>query len=157
MVAHIRSFADSLRSFPYCNPRQLALRRLCCQPCCTVLVEMPVELDLWHLAAGLGLFLFGMHQLEKALQQLAGRSFKVFLREHTSRPVNGVFAGLLTTVALQSSTVVSLLVLALVGTGIVSLSSAIAIVLGANLGSTATGWIVASLGFKLDIENCRCY
>lgn len=113
---------------------------------------MPVELDLWHLAAGLGLFLFGMHHLEKALQQLAGRSFKVFLREHTARPVKGVFAGLLTTVALQSSSVVSLLVLALVGTGIVSLASAIAIVLGANLGSTATGWIVASVGFKLDIE-----
>ncbi|MCI0516643.1 MAG: Na/Pi symporter [Woeseiaceae bacterium] len=113
---------------------------------------MPVELDLWHLAAGLGLFLFGMHHLENALQVLAGRSFKVFLREHTSRPVKGVFAGLLTTIALQSSSVVSLLVLALVGTGIVSLASAIAIVLGANLGSTATGWIVASIGFKLDIE-----
>lgn len=113
---------------------------------------MPIELDLWHLAAGLGLFLFGMHHLEKALQLLAGRSFKVFLREHTSHPVKGVFAGLLTTVAMQSSTVVSLLVLALVGTGILTLASAIAIVFGANLGSTATGWIVASIGFKLDIE-----
>ncbi|HEX9852965.1 MAG TPA: Na/Pi symporter [Woeseiaceae bacterium] len=113
---------------------------------------MPVGMDLWHLAAGLGLFLFGMHHLEQALQQLAGRSFKIFLREHTSRPVKGVFAGLLTTVALQSSSVVSLLVLALVGTGILSLASAIAIAFGANLGSTATGWIVASVGFKLDIE-----
>lgn len=113
---------------------------------------MPVELDAWRLAAGLGLFLFGMHHLEQALQQLAGRPFKVFLRDHTSRPVQGVLAGALATAALQSSSVVSLLVMALVGTGIISLASAIGIVFGSNLGTTATGWIVATVGFKLDIE-----
>ncbi len=113
---------------------------------------MSEELDLWRLAAGLGLFLFGMHQLERALTQLAGRSFKKFLRQYTAQPLRGVLAGAVTTAALQSSSVVSLIVLAFVGTGIISLASALGIVFGSNLGTTATGWIVATIGFKLDIE-----
>jgi len=113
---------------------------------------MNEELDLWRLAAGLGLFLFGMHQLERALTQLAGRSFKKFLRLYTAKPLRGVVAGALSTAALQSSSVVSLIVLAFVGTGIITLASALGIVFGSNLGTTMTGWIVATVGFKLDIE-----
>ena len=110
------------------------------------------EFDAWRLLAGLGLFLFGMHQLEVALKQLAGRPFKQFLRQHTSHPVKGILSGAFATAVLQSSSVVSLIVLAFVGTGIISLASAIGIVFGSNLGTTATGWIVATIGFKLDIE-----
>ncbi len=98
------------------------------------------------------MFLFGMHQLEQALTRLAGRSFKKFLRQYTARPLRGVIAGALSTAALQSSSVVSLIVLAFVGTGIVSLASALGILFGSNLGTTMTGWIVATIGFKLDIE-----
>lgn len=117
-----------------------------------ILDAVTEELDLWRLAAGLGLFLFGMHQLEQALTQLAGRSFKKFLRQYTAKPLRGVIAGAVSTAALQSSSVVSLIVLAFVGTGIVSLASALGIVFGSNLGTTMTGWIVATVGFKLDIE-----
>jgi phosphate:Na+ symporter len=113
---------------------------------------MAAELDLWRLAAGLGLFLFGMHELEEALKRLAGRPFKRFLRSYTAKPLRGVLAGAATTAALQSSSVVSLIVLAFVGTGVITLASAIGIVFGSNLGTTATGWIVATVGFKLDIE-----
>lgn len=113
---------------------------------------MAAELDLWRIAAGLGLFLFGMHELEQALNRLAGRPFKRFLRQYTAQPLRGVIAGAATTAALQSSSVVSLIVLAFVGTGVITLASAIGIVFGSNLGTTATGWIVATIGFKLDIE-----
>jgi len=113
---------------------------------------MTTEFDIWRLAAGLGLFLFGMHELERALRQLTGRSFKKFLRQYTAKPLRGVIAGAASTAALQSSSVVSLIVLAFVGTGIISLASALGIVFGSNLGTTATGWIVATIGFKLDIE-----
>ncbi len=113
---------------------------------------METEFEFWRLAAGLGLFLFGMHQLELALAALAGRPFKRFLKTWTDGPVRGVIAGGVTTAALQSSSVVSLIVLAFVGSGLISLPSAIAIVFGSNVGTTVTGWIVATLGFKLDIE-----
>lgn len=110
------------------------------------------DFDAWRLLAGLGLFLFGMHELEVALRQLTGRPFKRFLRQHTAHPVKGVLSGAFATAILQSSSIVSLIVLAFIGTGIISLASAIGIVFGSNLGTTATGWIVATVGFKLDIE-----
>jgi phosphate:Na+ symporter len=113
---------------------------------------LETDIDIWRLAAGLGLFLFGMHQLEQSLKLLAGRPFKKFLREHTANPIKGVLAGTVSTAALQSSSVVSLIVMAFVGTGIIPLASAIGIVFGSNLGTTATGWIVATVGFKLNIE-----
>jgi len=118
-----------------------------------MILAVETDIDIWRLAAGLGLFLFGMHELEQALKHLTGRPFKKFLREHTSHPLKGILAGAATTAALQSSSVVSLIVLAFVGTGIISLSSAIGIVFGSNLGTTATGWIIATIGFKLDIES----
>lgn len=113
---------------------------------------MDSDFDVWRLAAGLGLILYGMKQLEQSLQRLAGRSFKQFLRQQTSRPVKGVLVGTLATAALQSSSIVGLIVLAFIGAGIISLASAIGIVFGANLGTTATGWLAATVGFKLDIE-----
>jgi phosphate:Na+ symporter len=109
------------------------------------------NIDAWRLLAGLGLFLFGMHQLELALKQLAGRPFKQFFKKHTQHPIKGILSGAFATAVLQSSSVVSLIVLGFVGTGIISLASAIGIVIGSNLGTTATGWIVATIGFKLDI------
>lgn len=108
--------------------------------------------DLWKFFAGLGLFLFGMFQLEAALKNLIGRTFKDFLRKHTESSFNSILSGTIATAILQSSSVVTLTVLAFVGAKIITLTSAIGIVLGANLGTTFTGWIVAILGFKLSIE-----
>jgi len=113
---------------------------------------MNADIDFWRLAAGLGLFLYGMQELEAALSRLAGRSFKRFLQQQTARPVKAVVTGALTTAALQSSSVVGLIVLAFVGTGVISLASAIGVIFGSNLGTTATGWLVVTLGFKLDIQ-----
>lgn len=109
------------------------------------------EIQLWPLLAGLGLFLFGMYMLEEALKALAGRSFKKFLRKHTTNPVKAVLSGTLVTAVLQSSSMVSLLVMSFAGAGIIGLSNGIGMILGANLGTTMTGWLVSLIGFKLNI------
>jgi phosphate:Na+ symporter len=108
--------------------------------------------DFWMLLAGLSLFLFAMNQLEVALKQLAGKRFRRFLRYSTDKPVSSAFGGIVATALVQSSSLVGLIVLAFVGAGIIPLANAIGIVLGSNLGTTFTGWIVATLGFKLDLD-----
>lgn len=108
--------------------------------------------DIWKLIAGLGIFLFGMFLLEEGIKNLSGRAFKKFIRKHTSKKFNSIISGTLVTMVLQSSSVVSLMVLAFVGAGIISLTNAIGVIIGSNLGTTATGWIVATLGFKFNIE-----
>jgi phosphate:Na+ symporter len=109
--------------------------------------------DIWLFLAGLGIFFFGLNSVERSLRNLAGRPFKKFLRRQTSNPLKGVLSGTIVTAILQSSSAVSLMVLAFVGAGIFSLKNALGIIFGSNLGTTFTGWIVASLGFKLDIES----
>jgi len=114
---------------------------------------MESSFNVWEFLAGLGIFLLAMVLLENALEQLAGRPFKKFLRRHTNSPVKAILSGVLITALLQSSSVVSLMVLAFVGAGIIELRNAIGIIIGANLGTTLTGWIVAYFGFSFDIES----
>lgn len=109
-------------------------------------------IDLWVFIAGLGVFLLGINQMESGLKNLAGKSFRTFLRKHTQNPFKAIFVGVLVTSVLQSSSVVSLMVLAFVGAGIIPLRNAIAIIFGTNLGTTITGWIVAAVGFKFPID-----
>lgn len=112
---------------------------------------MSSEFDLWRLLAGIALFLFAMTQLELALKALGGRSLALYLREQAGSRLKAVFGGIVTTALLQSSSVVGLMVLAFTGAGLLSLPSALGIVFGSNLGTTFTGWIVATLGFKFEI------
>jgi phosphate:Na+ symporter len=112
---------------------------------------LSIVFEAWKFLAGLALFLLGLRFLEQGLKNLAGRPFKKFLRRHTTSPLNGVIAGTGITIALQSSSIVSLMLIAFVGAGILTLHNAIGVIFGANLGSTATGWIVASLGFEVEI------
>ena len=108
--------------------------------------------NLWQFLAGLGVFLFGMFQLEESLKKLAGRNFKVFLKKHTESKFGAIFSGTIITSLLQSSSVVNLIVLSFVGSGVLSMRNALGVVFGANLGSTVTSWIIVTLGFKFDIE-----
>jgi phosphate:Na+ symporter len=110
------------------------------------------HLDIWLLLAGLGIFLFGIRLIEDSIAKLGGRSFKRLVRKGTSTRLRAILTGTAATAILQSSSAVTLMVLAFVGAGIVSLESAIGVVLGSNIGTTATSWIVATIGFKLDIE-----
>lgn len=109
--------------------------------------------DFWQFLAGIGLFLWGMHQLETAVKELAGKSFRHLLQKFTDTPLKGISVGALITAILQSSSLVTLMVLAFLGAGVISLQNAIGVVLGANLGTTATAWIVATLGFKFSVAS----
>ncbi len=109
------------------------------------------DLDIWLLLAGLGIFLFGIKLIEGSIATLGGRDLKRMLRTYTSTRLRAVFTGTVATLLLQSSTAVTLMVMAFVGAGIISLENSIGVVLGANIGTTATSWIVATIGFKLDI------
>lgn len=108
--------------------------------------------DHWQFLAGLGIFLFGMHELETSLEVLGGKTFRRFLRNSTQKPIYAVFTGAFSTAVLQSSSVVTLMLLAFVGAGIISFQNAIGVVLGANLGTTFTAWLVAIFGFSFKID-----
>ena len=104
------------------------------------------------LSAGVGLFLFAMYLVEESLKNLSGRSFKLFLQRITKNNLGAVAGGTIVTGILQSSSMVSLMVLAFVGAGVFTMKNAMAVILGANLGTTIASWLVATLGFKTDIE-----
>lgn len=113
---------------------------------------MNENLDFWKLLAGLGIFIFGMLLLEDSLKALSGKAFKRIIRLYTKGRLRAISAGSFTTAILQSSAAVSLMVLAFVGAGIMSMENAIGVIMGSNIGTTFTAWIVATFGFKIKIE-----
>jgi phosphate:Na+ symporter len=110
------------------------------------------SMDVWKLLAGVVIFLLGNGYMEEGLRHAAGRRFKLFLKRQTNQPVKAVAGGALLTMFMQSSSVVNLLVLSLVGAGVVHLHQALAVMLGSNVGTTVTGWLMATLGFYFDIK-----
>ncbi len=111
------------------------------------------SIGIWIQAfSGLGLFLFGMLYLETQIKAAAGHSFKKLIKNTTDTSLKSIFSGIGTTAVFQSSSVVSLMVLSLIGAKLMSLQSAVAVIFGANLGTTATAWIMAFVGFKMDIN-----
>lgn len=103
--------------------------------------------------SGLGLFLYAMILLEEAMKEATGRTFKRVLQESTGTVLKAIIVGTVTTAIVQSSSIVSLIVLSLVGAGLINLKSGIGVIFGANIGTTFTAWLVALLGFKLNIES----
>jgi phosphate:Na+ symporter len=114
---------------------------------------MSETFDLWKLIAGLGIFLIGMFMLEDAIKILSGKAFRRMIRLYTNGPFRAIGSGTLVTAILQSSSAVSLMVLAFVGAGVMSMQNAIGVIMGSNIGTTLTIWIVAFVGFKLKIES----
>ena len=114
---------------------------------------MDVASEIFKLLTGIVIFLLGASYLEDSIKSLAGRSFKLFLRKQTTNKLKAIGGGAIVTGVLQSSSVVSLMVLAFVGAGVIQMESALAVILGANLGTTIDSWVVATLGFKFNIEN----
>ena len=102
--------------------------------------------------SGLGLFLFGMLYLEAQIKIAAGRAFKRIVQNVTATRFKSLLTGLGATAVFQSSSVVTLMTLSLVGAHMMNLGSAIGVIFGSNIGTTVTSWIVALIGFKMDIK-----
>ncbi|MDP4261305.1 MAG: Na/Pi symporter [Bacteroidota bacterium] len=114
---------------------------------------MFISPDIWKSLAGIAIFLLGMNFLEEGLRHLVGRPFKLFLKRQTSNKVKAIAGGAIVTGILQSSSIVNLMVLAFVGAGVIQIQTALAVILGANLGATLTSWIIATVGFSFNIED----
>lgn len=104
-----------------------------------------------QLCAGLALFLFGMQNLEHGLKNLAGGQMEALMARSTATPVRGLLFGTVATFILQSSTLVSLLIIAFLSAGMLTLTGGIAILLGANLGATSGIWLLALAGQNLSM------
>ncbi len=113
---------------------------------------MEILTNIFKLLAGTGLFLFAMYLIEESLKNLSVRNFKRFLQRISKYRIGAVTGGAVITALLQSSSVVSFMVLAFVGAGVFTLKNAMAIIIGANLGTTISSWFVATVGFKVNIE-----
>ena len=107
----------------------------------------------FRMLAGIGMFLIGMRFLEDGVRHLAGRSFKLFLKRHTGNTPKAVVVGALVTAVLQSGSVVNLMVLAFVGSGVLRFRHALAVILGSNIGTTIDSWVLALAGFRFNIES----
>lgn len=103
-------------------------------------------------AGGLGIFLFGMATLTGGLRTLAGASLQHVIGRFTRSPAGGAATGAIVTAIVQSSSATTVAAVGFVGAGLLTLSQAVGVIFGANVGSTMTGWIVAFVGFELKLS-----
>ncbi|CTQ41830.1 Na/Pi cotransporter family protein [Roseibium aggregatum] len=100
---------------------------------------------------GVGLFLIGMLLLTDGLKALAAQRMRDVLSRFTSTPLSGAVTGALTTAVIQSSSATTVAAVGFVASGLLTFPQALGVIFGANVGTTLTGWLVAVLGFKLDL------
>ncbi len=97
-------------------------------------------------AGALAVFLFSMKMMSEGLQKVAGSRMRTILGHFTGNPVSGILTGTAITAIIQSSSATTVMVVSLVNAGMVSLSGAVAVIMGANIGTTATAWLITLLG-----------
>ncbi len=102
--------------------------------------------------AGIAIFLIGMHFMEDGFKLFSGGTLEKVLEKFTNNKYKSIFTGFLTTSIVQSSSLISVIVISFLSVELISLTQGIAIVFGANLGSTTTAWIVSSFGLNLKIS-----
>ena len=102
--------------------------------------------DLLSLVGALGLFIYGMKVMSDAIQKVAGVRLRQTLEVMTSRRIFGLFTGLLITGLVQSSSATTVMVVSFANAGLISLVESIGVIMGANIGTTITGWIISELG-----------
>ncbi len=109
-------------------------------------------IDFLTLVGSLGFFLFGMKSMSEALQKVAGHKLRSILSAMTSNRIKGIFTGFLITTLIQSSTATTVMLVSFVNAGLINLLQAIGVIMGANIGTTVTAWLISILGFKVNIS-----
>ena len=109
-------------------------------------------LSIVTLLGALGLFLYGMNMMSSGLQKAAGSGLRKFVSSITSNPFKGVATGLGVTAVIQSSSATTVMTVSFVNAGLLTLRQAIGVIMGANIGTTMTAWIIAVFGFKADVS-----
>ena len=104
--------------------------------------------DILSLIGGLALFLFGMNLMGNALEKKAGSGLKTVLSKMTDNPVKGFLLGLGVTAIIQSSSATTVMVVGFVNSGVMTLRQAIRIIMGANIGTTVTAWLLSLTGIE---------
>ena len=106
--------------------------------------------DVLNMIGGLALFLFGMNTLSGALEKLAGGKLEKWLEKLTSHPVKGVLLGAAVTAVIQSSSATTVMMVGFVNSGIMKLRQAIGVIMGANIGTTMTSWLLSLTALEGD-------
>ncbi len=109
-------------------------------------------LQILTLIGALGMFLYGMNTMSSGLQKASGEKLRSFLAAMTSNPFKGVLTGLGITAIIQSSSATTVMVVGFVNAGLLTLNQAVGVIMGANIGTTVTAWLISLLGFKMDIS-----
>lgn len=112
---------------------------------------MDFIINCFSLIGSLGLFLFGMKTMSEGLEKFAGARLRNILAAMTKNRVMGVFTGILITALIQSSSATTVMVVSFVNAGLMTLAQSIGVIMGANIGTTVTAWIISAVGFKVDI------
>ena len=107
--------------------------------------------DFLRLIGSLALFLYGMKIMSEGLQKFAGDSLRRILTAMTTNRVTGMLTGVLITALIQSSSATTVMVVSFVNAGLLTLTQSIGVIMGANIGTTVTAWLISALGFKVDI------
>ncbi|MCD7711943.1 MAG: Na/Pi cotransporter family protein [Firmicutes bacterium] len=108
--------------------------------------------DFLTLVGSLGMFLYGMKVMSEGLQKVAGDKLRNILSVMTTNRFTGVLTGVLITALIQSSSATTVMVVSFVNAGLLTLTQSISVIMGANVGTTVTAWIISLFGFKVDIS-----
>ncbi len=105
-----------------------------------------------QLIGALGFFIYGMKIMSEGIQKIAGNKMRQFLGAMTSNRFAGVFTGFTTTALIQSSSATTVMIVSFVNAGLLTLRQSIGVIMGANIGTTITAWIITILGFKVKMD-----
>jgi phosphate:Na+ symporter len=108
--------------------------------------------DFLTLVGSLGMFLYGMKIMSEGLQKVAGDKLRSILSVMTTNRFTGVLTGMLITALIQSSSATTVMVVSFVNAGLLTLAQSVSVIMGANVGTTVTAWLISLFGFKVDIS-----